>query len=300
MTPSFGLGFLYMFVAAFGYGTVALFGKWIFLHELPMYTLLTWRFGGAALLFALLTRFDKSSSVPISWKLKGACFLLGLCGDLLQTTLFFFAVGAVGASLSALLLYTFPLFVFLLQRFLFKQRASLIQWLSLSTALLGIFLVFPMDSFALNAKGILYGLGTAVAYATYLCYGAHFTQSLPTPLASTYLTAGACTGFLLLSLALQDTPPLPMTSMEWITILGMVLIATVIPLFCLLRGMQLLGAVQSSLLFTLEPVITILFATLLFSEPFTLRIGAGGTLILLSTLTLRQKNNSRSKTKRVL
>jgi len=280
-----------MLSAASGYATVALFGKWIFLKNLPLYMILTWRFGGAAIVFALLSKIWQQ---PASFcrKEKRACFLLGLFCDLIQTTLFFLAVAEVGASIATLLLFTFPLFVFLLQQIIFKQQATPMQWLSLGMALLGVLLIVPTDQISLNIKGILCGLGTAITYAIYLCYGAHFTKKLSASISSTYLTTGAFSGFAILTYFTQDSSLLPASATEWLTILSMIAIATVIPLLCLMRGMKLLGAAQSAMLFTIEPVITIFFAALLFKEPLTIRILSGSTLILLSALLLQRKNVS--------
>jgi len=294
MKTSFGIGFLLVLVAACGYATVALFGKWIVLHHLPMYMILTWRFGGAAILFFILTKILNEKN-QTDGKGKRACFLLGLSGDVLQTTLFFFTVAEVGASIASLLLYTFPLFVFLLQRFCFKQKAFLFQWLSLGMTLIGVFLIVPCNAANMNLKGILYGLGTAITYACYLSFGAHFTKTLPASIASNYLTCGASGGFALLTIFAGEPSLVPSIWPEWLAIIGLMVIATVIPLICLVRGMQLLGASQTALLFTLEPVVTIIFAALLFQEPITFRIIAGSMLILLSAFVLQRKNSSTSK-----
>ncbi len=66
----------------------------------------------------------------------------------------------------------------------------------------------------------------------------------------------------------------------------MALFATVIPLLALIRGMQLVGAARASLLFTIEPVATVLLAAYLFNEPLTLGKIAGSALILLSAILI--------------
>lgn len=282
-----------MLIAACGYATVALFGKWIFLHQLPMYFILTWRFGGAALFFFVFSHIQRYR--PLTSKEKWKCFLLGLFGDVPQTTFFFFAVDKAGASIAALLLYTFPLFVFLLQSFYFKQKTSLWQWLSLGIALIGVFLIIPSDGVGLNIEGVFYGLATAIIYACYLSFGAHYTKTLPVPRASSYLTSGAFGGFALLAIFSGEGL---VASFSWsasIIILGIITIATIIPLVFLLRGMQLLGATQASLLFTFEPVVTVILAILLFQEPVTFQIITGSLLILVSACILQGKKSSVSK-----
>ncbi len=284
------MGALYVFLAACGYATVALFGRWIFDHELPMYAVLSWRFAGAALIFHLWTVFSCKQSSPL--KTKIACFLMGMFADALQTSLFFLSVAYVGASIAALLLYTFPLFVFLIQRFFFQAPASKIQWISLLLSLLGCLLIInPFQQVSLssdNFQGIWLGLATGLTYAFYLSFGAHFTKNIPPPTSAAYLTSGAAASFSLIALARGELffPSLPS---EWLLAFLIVLIATVIPLFFLVKGMQILGATQTALLFTLEPIVTILFAVLFFNESFLGTKIIGSLLILSSALLIQKK-----------
>lgn len=284
------MGVIFIFLAACGYATVALFGRWIFDHELPMYAVLTWRFAGAALIFHLWKFY--SCRQPVPFKAKSACFLMGMFADALQTSLFFFSIAYVGASIAALLLYTFPLFVFLIQRFFFHEPASKIQWISLSLSLTGcLFIINPFQEISFssdNFQGIWFGLATGLTYAFYLCFGAHFTKTIPPTASAAYLTSGAAISFFLITLTRGELlfPSLPS---EWLLSFLIVLIATVIPLFFLVKGMQLLGATQTALLFTLEPIVTIIFAVLFFNESLVGTKIVGSLLILSSAVLIQKK-----------
>ncbi len=284
------MGTLFIFLAACGYATVALFGKWIFDHDLPMYTVLAWRFAGAALVFHLWTFYSGQKSIPL--KEKRACFLMGMFADALQTSLFFFSVAYVGASIAALLLYTFPLFVFLIQRLFFQEPASKIQWIGLFFSLSGcLFIINPFETLSLspnNLHGIWFGLATGLTYAFYLCFGAYFTKKIPPTASAAYLTSGAAVSFSLIALTRGELffPSLPS---EWLLAFLIVLLATVIPLFCLVKGMQLLGATQTALLFTLEPIVTIFFAVLFFNESLVGTKIIGSLLILSSAILVQRK-----------
>lgn len=259
------LGALLILLSACGYATVALFGKYIFAHDLPLTSVLSWRFGGAALLIWLIVKLQKQVVIPKRQKLY--CFLLGLTGDVIQTFLFFLAVEEVGASIAAVLFYTFPFFVFLIQRLLFRQIATKKQWTALAISILGIIIIVnPFQNIApAHWSGLLYGLGSAITYSFYLSLSAHWTKDIPAIASSLRLTIGAFIGFTLLALY-QGNLSFPSTPIEWEVYLCMILIATVIPFLSLIKGMQLLGPTQTSLLFTIEPVITIGLAILLFSE----------------------------------
>ena len=74
----------------------------------------------------------------------------------------------------------------------------------------------------------------------------------------------------------------------------MALIATVIPVATFLGGLKLIGPTDASMLSTLEPVVTVLLAALLFGEllqPLTL---FGGGLILAAVVLLTQSELRRA------
>jgi drug/metabolite transporter (DMT)-like permease len=80
--------------------------------------------------------------------------------------------------------------------------------------------------------------------------------------------------------------PFPVTATGWGVVLGTVLVATIIAVTAFLAGLQRIGPTDASMLSTLEPVVTVLLAALLFAErlaPITL---LGGGLILAAVLLL--------------
>ncbi len=201
-------GAILIAIAAIGYATVALFGKWIIQDNLSIYTALSWRFGFAALFLSLfqirasLRQVDQKDSIPSTsqqgWKDRLFCIFLGIVGDALQTTFFFFAVARVGASLSALLLYTFPVFVLLLQRFIFNRVVTKREWALLPLALFGCLLILDPTELSLGngySSGIGFGFMTAIVYAAYLSFGAYATKSVKPLFSSFYLTLGAFISF---------------------------------------------------------------------------------------------------------
>lgn len=281
-------GILLILLAACGYATVALFGKWIFIHQLPIYTVLSWRFGGAALLFLFWTWRSRTGRATL--KKAFPCILIGLLGDASQTSFFFFSIARVGASLAAVLLYTFPLFVLLIQRFFFQHKINKMQWMSLAVSFCGGLLVIdPFQQISLVSDygvGIFFGLATAAIYACYLSFSAHFTKELPAAAASSYLSIGAFISFAGLAFSRREFA-MPSGDQEWLLAGSIILFATVIPLLCLIKGMQYIGPAHASLIFTVEPLVTILFSSLFFNESLTL-LQILGSVLILSAVVFKQ------------
>jgi drug/metabolite transporter (DMT)-like permease len=67
---------------------------------------------------------------------------------------------------------------------------------------------------------------------------------------------------------------------------GIVLVATVIPVATFLAGLERIGPTNASMLSTLEPVVTVLLAGLLFGEHLAPITILGGGLILVAVILL--------------
>jgi len=282
-------GTLLILLSACGYASVTILGKWANLLEVPMFSMLCWRFAGAALLLWLL--FQSRTQDPVEPKKRWTFFFMGIFGDAMQTTLFFLSIAMIGASLTGLLLYTFPFFVFLIERFVFRKPAARIQWLALLICFSGGVLVInpigQIDTHPNYWVGVAYGLGAAIAYSCYISFNAHWSKNTPPTMAGAHLTLGACLSFGLISIFYEGFS-LPASTEHWFICGGMILIGTVVPLLCLIKGMQLIGATQTSLILTIEPVITIVLAVILFEEGLTVSNVIGCVLILSAALLIQK------------
>ena len=58
----------------------------------------------------------------------------------------------------------------------------------------------------------------------------------------------------------------PATNMGWLEVTGIVLVATVIPVATFLAGLERIGPTNASMLSTLEPVVTVILAAVLFQD----------------------------------
>jgi drug/metabolite transporter (DMT)-like permease len=282
-------------MAAIGYSLVAIMGKWIFAYHFSLSSIMAYRFSAATLFFFLIcigkkSRFSFSAFLPL--------FLLGLIADGLQTTTFLLAVREVGASITTILLYTFPVFVLLIHRIFYKEKLTLSHGLCLLFSFLGAFLIInPLASqTALSSLGIFYGLATSFIYAIYLTLSGKWTKNISASLSSAYLLSGA--SFFFFSYAvLENSLQMPTSTTQWLLIGAFTIIGTIIPLYSLIAGMQRIGVVRSTFLFTIEPIATCVFAYFLFHETLTPIKIIGSSFILLSVLLSIQPSKKPSSEK---
>ena len=81
-------------------------------------------------------------------------------------------------------------------------------------------------------------------------------------------------------------PHFPTNASGWFPMLGIVLIATVIPVVAFLAGLEMIGPTNAAMLSTLEPVVTVLLAAWLFQERLNIIALLGGGLILTAVILL--------------
>src|SRR5512134_3910687 len=113
-------GILLIAVSAASFGTLAIFGRFLYADGLDTFTMLFLRFGIAALLMTiiLIARKEKLPRGKILLQLIG----MGALGYVGQSFSYLTAIRYASAGLVALLLYLYPAFVALLSGLFLKER----------------------------------------------------------------------------------------------------------------------------------------------------------------------------------
>jgi drug/metabolite transporter (DMT)-like permease len=276
------IGVILVVISAASFGTLAIFGRYAYAEGIDTFTLLFLRFTTAAILMGASLAFRRES-LP-----RGRSLLsligMGAMGYVGQSFCYLSAIKYASAGLVALLLYLYPTFVAILSVIFLKRKLTRLKVFALLLATLGVALtVNPQGG---QWTGILLAVSAAAIYSVYIIIGTGVMQQVSAVQSSTVIFASA--GLVYGLLAALNGPHWPATSFGWITVAAMALIATVIPVATFLGGLKLIGPTDASMLSTLEPVVTVLLAAMLFSElllPLTL---LGGGLILVAVVLLTQ------------
>jgi drug/metabolite transporter (DMT)-like permease len=274
------IGIILIAISAASFGTLAVFGRYAFADGIDTYTLLFLRFGIAAILMAALL-IGRRESLP-----RGKTLLqligMGAIGYVGQSFTYLTAIRYASAGLVALLLYLYPVFVALLSSLLLHEKITRVKALALGIALAGTALtVSPQGG---QLPGILMALLAATIYSFYIIVGTHVMKTVSPLQSSTVIFAS--TGLVYGVLTAINGPHMPAGPSGWWIIAGIVIVATVIPVFTFLAGLQRIGPTNASMLSTLEPVVTVILAAILFQEalkPITL---LGGAMILIAVIIL--------------
>ena len=273
-------GILLIAISAASFGTLAIFGRYAYAASMDTFTMLFLRFTISAVIMAafMILRREAFPGGRVLWQLIG----MGALGYVGQSFMYLTAINYASAGLVALLLYLYPFFVAVLATLVLHEKVSTLKIVALVLALLGTSLtVGPAGG---HWVGALMAIAAALIYSVYIIVGTHVMKNVSAVQSSTVIFASA--GVVFGMLTAWHGPHWPVTSSGWLAMLGIVLIATVIPVVTFLAGLERIGPTNASMLSTLEPVVTVLLAAWLFGERLSLLTLLGGGLILLAVILL--------------
>jgi len=278
------VGAALVMLSATGFATLPILGKFAYADGLDLPSTLFWRFAGAATVLWLWMLVQGKWRLPRRQAI--ASTLLGAIGFAIQSGLFFAALNYAGAGITSLLLYTYPAFVTLLIWWSEGDRPSSPQLVALVLAFVGCLLTIDLSGASATPLGLGLAIASGAWYALYLTFSARIIRSVPPITMTAYLSTGAAVSFVSIAL-LGSGLDFPQSLPSGLTLSGIVLIATVIPIISVFEGIRRLGTSQAAILSTLEPIVTVLLGIAFLNEALTAQQIFGGLLVISSVVVLR-------------
>lgn len=267
--PNFYVGVFFILMAGICFGSLGIFGKLFIATGLPLGSVLSIRFLFASVILGIvflgLKLFKNVNLFVVSKQQFFICMLLGVLGYAVFSTFYFISFQYLSVGVSAMLLFTFPVWVFLGSVLFLKHPFDKRIGGALVLALLGMFLLLKDEFKVNNVMGVYTALAAAVAYASYIILSDKFQKNIHPMTSSFYvMLAAGC------SLSLVHQP-------AWTQFLGdnfsnlklffgLSVIGTIAPLSFFLAGLQKISGPQASILAMIEPIVATLLAFLVFGE----------------------------------
>ncbi len=287
-------GLCYVLSAAFMWGIIGIFTKYILKDGVPALEIAFWRAAIAWVLFTSHAGITKQLRV----KTKDLPILLGF--GFICVTLFYasyqLAIRDVGVALAAVLLYTAPAWVAFLSRMVLGEALSPakiacvfmtiggVTCISLGPSIFGNGPLMQLDKFGLAA-----GLVSGLTYALYYIFGKKYLYRYPTPTIFVYaLPFGA----LFLLPFVNFAPKTPQT---WSLLISMAAITSYGAFSAYYAGLRRLEATYAAVIATFEPVVASVMAFTLFGEDFGIWGYGGSVLIIAAVLIVVIGGNSTPK-----
>jgi len=292
------LGALLIVTAATAFGVLGPVAQFANRAGVSSLTLVTWRAGVGALVVLTFLAVRAAGGRRL-WKpwhelpRRDRSFLLLAAPTNAALNLgMFVAFLRIGIALALLIFYIYPALVALASTIWFGERLDRLRWAALGISMTGVVLVVAGAGDLGSLDGLGIGLAVVAAFTQmfYALAAHHGFRAVPGTQAAAFTMGGATILYLLLALVAgslgEVSQPLGSFAALWPVLVAGVFgagLATV----CFISGIRILGAARATILSTLEPVVGVTAAALLFGTvPTPLQI-AGGALIIVAGIVLQ-------------
>ncbi len=299
------MGPLLLLFSAACFGAMGVFGKLAYEAGVPPGALLLLRSTIAAALLTLFVVLRSGAgdgrsapgtppgSGPDRWSLPLTALALGALGYATPASLYFTALERIDASLVALILYTYPVFVTLAAAVLGRDRLTPARCGALVVASSGTLLVLlGAGGLGFDLLAVALAFGAAVTYTGYVLVADTVVHRMPPLPLSAWVMTGASLALAARAL-LTGGFDLGFGPAGWLWIACMAVVSTVVGMFAFFAGLRRTGPSTAAILSTFEPVVTAALAALALGEFLTPVQLAGGLLVLSSVAVLQLRPGTR-------
>lgn len=287
------LGFAQIILSGVCFGFLGFFGKKAYENNITPGELLALRYFISSLITLALILITKPQSL---FKLNRfqvvASLLLGIFGYALFSSFYFLALTGLSASLTVLLLYTYPVLVTLFSRIFLKEKMGLYGQISLVLVCVGLFGLVYGEWSVSGVQYLWFGFGSAFFYALYIILSRQYLSHVEAMPSSFYVQLGA--GVVLSVLHFHQNPmrPLDILNQHGLMIISMAILCSLMAMTLFLAGLQKVKSTEASILSMSEPISGVIIASVLLHEKLKFIQLVGGVLILTGmTLTALKKSN---------
>ncbi|WP_434509940.1 DMT family transporter [Desulfitobacterium sp. AusDCA] len=272
-------------LSAAGFATLPIFMKFAFTGGANILTILGFRFILASIILWIILIMNHHS---FHISAKHLFQLMGILGLGYGTMSFLYAVTVenLSASLSTLLLYTYPALVTVLSFLIGDERLSWKKMIALLICFSGLALILGISASEVKLIGLVTGFSAAFVYACYIIIGNRVLKQVESLVAATYVCTSSGILFVLLGVSSSSLiVGLPVS--VWLALLGIAFLGTIVGIVGFFGGITRIGAANASIISTLEPVITVGLSVFLLGDALSVFQIVGGFLIIAGVFIIQ-------------
>jgi drug/metabolite transporter (DMT)-like permease len=291
------IGFTITFIGSVLFSTKAVIVKKAFADtSIDALTLLTLRMTFSLPFFLIAAFFVNKSpaSAQLTKKQWIYIVILGLFGYYLSSYFDFVGLQYISAGLERLILFFYPIFVLLMNRWFFGQPITKVQMLASILTFIGIGVAY-IHELTIDTSNPYFFLGTGLIFLcslTYAFYIAGSSKVIPAIGASrftAYAMLASTLGIFVHYILRGDYSGFSEASGMWGYGLLLGIIATALPTFMLSAGLLRIGANNVAIISAIGPVSTILQAHWILGEPIHTGQMIGTAMVIAGVLLIGWK-----------
>lgn len=273
------------------FATLGILTKWAFAGGADPSSLLAVRFLAAAVVMGVVQAVRDPRALRVTRGDLLRFLGLSVTGYGVASLCYSYAVRAIGASVTTVLLFTYPALVSIISWMLWREHFPPRRVAAVVLTFLGCGLVADVFSgvSGVNLRGILLGLAAGLGYAIFNVLSYRSLGRTPRPTIMTYTFGFSAIGMGIVAAATGSLAAVSRwDSSAWIALALIVAVPTFAAVMFYLGGIKALGAAQAAIISTLELPLTVVFAAALFADE---RLGPGqllGAAIVLAGVVLAE------------
>jgi drug/metabolite transporter (DMT)-like permease len=264
------------------WGTLGVFAKAIYRYNIDSLVLVTMRAGIAFVVLLVIMLFRSPGLLKVEPRDLIDFAYVGIVGIALEYWVYFETLKRTSSSVASILLYTAPVFVTAGAAAFFGERITRRGLAALGVVLIGGFLVaggLEARVLAQDRSGVLFGLASAVTYASYT-----LLSKRTLPKYGSWTTVLYAFGFGTVLLALMSGPKLVQLARVpfegWVLMLGLALGPTLLSYGLYVMSLEHIQASRATVICMMEPVTASILGFLALGERLAGWQLAGALLVL--------------------
>ena len=269
------LGFALVLFGATLVGLMPLFVRWGYADGLTLLEVLSWRYltpGAFALVFLpRLLRAWRSTLLPLALGV-----MMGIA-----TLCYFVSLSRLSIALTVLIFFTYPMFVVVLGRLLFRRHLDVAAYCAAALVLLAaLVVVSPEIVLAGRLEAVAIGFGAPLGFAIFILFSTLVVADRPvTVRLPAVLLGGLAVSLLMLVIQGQEFV-LPVSLTGWIGVLGVGVASTVGGIGLMMIGGPMVGPAPAAIAGSGELVASLIVGWVMFGEALRPEVVAGAVMII--------------------
>lgn len=292
-------GYILVALGAACWGTLGAIGKVLFEQGLSSLTVANYRIMLTFMIIGLFLAIFHRAALTINKKDLPLFALMGFISVCMFNIAYLTSIDLTTIVTAVILLYTAPVFVTVISRFVFKEPITLQKTVALILTLVGCFLVveaYNINNLKLNYYGLIAGLCAGLTYGLYSIFGKKALGSY-----SSWTTVFYSFGFGTLFISMfgrpWETVHLLQNSTVAFFLILIAVIPTVIAYALFTTGLKQVETSKASIVATVEPVVAVLLAATLFHEHISSIQGLGILMVLSSVILIQLPMGAKKETR---
>lgn len=279
-------GIIYGVVSAITFGLIPLFAVPIQkAGHLDTVSIIFYRFLFGAIIMGIIALLA-GKSFKVKRKELGALALFGLNYAVTALGLLY-SYNMIPSGIATTIHALYPVTVTLFAVFFFREKVSYKLIIAILGSFVGVFMMCWSGDVE-NMWGVALVLLTVITYTGYILLMSKSSIKKLNPMSLNFYVMAFCTVFVFALTPFTEIKEIaPITTQsDWINLILLALIATVISNIMLIMGVKTAGATRTAIMGSFEPSTAILVGVLYFGESIDLTGVLGFFLIIISTIVV--------------